>query len=75
MQQYGVTHTLTAVHTPQANASERVNRSVISAIWAYLRPDQKDWEEYLSSICCALRSSVHASIGTSPHLLLRKLNL
>nr|XP_044248841.1 uncharacterized protein LOC123002541 [Drosophila takahashii] len=90
MQQYGVTHTLTAVHSPQANASERVNRSVISAIRAYLRPDQKDWDEYLSRICCALRSSVHASIGTSPYYmvfgqhmitsgsaysLLRKLNL
>jgi len=75
MQQYGVTHTLTAVHTPQANASERANRSVISTIRAYLRPDQKDWEVYLSRICFALRSSVHASIGTSSYLLLRKLNL
>jgi len=57
---------------------------------AYLRPDQKDWDEYLNRICCSLRSSVHASIGTSPYYmvfgqhmitsgstysLLRKLNL
>jgi len=67
MQQYGITHTLTAVHSPQANASERVNRSVIAAIRAYVRPDHKDWDEHLNRICCALRSSVHASLGTSPY--------
>jgi hypothetical protein len=31
-----------AVHSPQANGSERVNRSVISAIRAYVNPDQKN---------------------------------
>lgn len=59
--------------------SERVNRSVLSGINSYIRPDQKDWDEYL-----------HASIGTTPYYmafghhmvsagseyaLLRKLNL
>jgi len=69
MQQYGVTHVLTAVHAPQANASERVNRSVISGIRAYVRSDQKDWDENLSRISCALRSSMHSSIGTSPYYM------
>jgi len=69
MEQYGVKHTLTAVHSPQANASERVNRSVIAAIRAYLSLDQKDWDEFLSRICCALRSAVHSSIGTSPYYM------
>jgi len=68
-QQYGITHTLTAMHSPQANASERVNCSVIAEIRAYLRPDQKDWDEYLSRICCTLRSSVHASLETSPYYM------
>jgi len=85
MQRYGVSHVLTAVHAPQ-----RVNRSVISGIRAYVRSDQKDWDENLSRMSCALRSSVHSSIGTSPYYmvygqhmvtsgatysLLRKLNL
>ncbi|XP_062141916.1 LOW QUALITY PROTEIN: uncharacterized protein LOC133849903 [Drosophila sulfurigaster albostrigata] len=90
LRQYEVNHVLTAVHSPQANASERVNRSVLSGIRAYLRPDQKDWDEVLCKISCALRSSIHSSIGTSPYYmafgqhmitsgstygLLRKLNL
>lgn len=66
---YGVNHVYTAVHSPQANASERVNRSVLSAIRAYIKHDQSNWDEYLSSISCSLRSSLHASIGTSPYYM------
>lgn len=57
------------MHSPQANSSERVNRSVISAIKAYVRPDQKDWDEKLSHIACALRSTIHTAIGTSPYFM------
>lgn len=67
---YNVFHNLTAIYSPQANASERVNRSVIAAIRAYVRPSQRDWDENLSSISCALRSSVHTSTGYSPYFLL-----
>lgn len=69
LQKYGVNHVYTAVHSPQANASERVNRSVISAIKSYVETDQKNWDQYLSSICCALRSAVHSAIGTSPYFM------
>lgn len=65
--QYGVQHILTATHSPQANASERVNRSVIAAIRAYIEDDQTTWDQHLSSIASALRNSVHASSGQSPY--------
>lgn len=68
MKQYEITYTLTAVR-PQANDSERVNRSVIAAIRAYVNPDQKNWDENLNKISCALRSSKHSSIGTTPYYL------
>lgn len=57
------------MHSPQANASERVNRSVISAIKAYVKPNQTDWDVNLSHIACALRSTLHTSIGTSPYFM------
>lgn len=66
---YGINHVFTAVYSPQANASERVNRSVLSAIRAYIKHDQSNWDEYLSCISCSLRSAVHASIGTSPYYM------
>ncbi|XP_046810008.1 uncharacterized protein K02A2.6-like [Lucilia cuprina] len=60
IQNYGIKHVFTAVYSPQANASERVNRSVLSAIRAYIKHDQSNWDEYLSSICL---------FGTSPYYM------
>lgn len=69
LKRYNINHLTTAVHSPQANASERVNRSVLAAIKSYISPDQKDWDRMLSNIGCALRSTVHSAIGTSPYYL------
>lgn len=69
LRSFNINHVYTAVHPPQANASERLNRSVISAIKAYIRPDQKDWDEKLSHVSCALRSKIHSSLGTSPYVM------
>ena len=63
----GIHHTYTAIYSPQSNASERVNRSIISGIRAYLKKDQTLWDEKLSYISCALRNSIHQSIQCSPY--------
>ena len=34
--QYGVRHVYTAFHSPQANSSERANRSILAAIRSYV---------------------------------------
>jgi len=62
-------HTLTAAYSPQSNASERVNRSVIAAIRAYVIPDQKNWDEQLRSVCCALRTAVRSALRTCPYYM------
>lgn len=67
---YGVKHILTAVYSPQSNASERLNRSILSALRSYLKNDQRDWDSHLSNICVALRSLIHTSIGYSPYNVL-----
>lgn len=69
LKSYGVSHVYTAVHAPQANASERVNRSILSAIRSYTNHDHQDWDANLSKISCALRSPIHSSIGTSPYFV------
>lgn len=67
---YGIRHILTAVYSPQANASERVNRSINEALRSYVRKDQRDWDIYLDSVNCALRNSIHQSIGRTPYQIL-----
>jgi len=70
LKKYGVEHVFTALYSPQANASERVNRSIICGIRAYLNEDQRNWDLHLTSITMALRSSYHQSIGCSPYFAL-----
>ncbi|KAI8124554.1 hypothetical protein CVS40_4882 [Lucilia cuprina] len=53
----------TAVHSPQSNASERVNQSVLSAIRAYLQNDHREWDMNLSNIELSLRTSWHSATG------------
>lgn len=67
---YGVKHFRTGLYAPQANQSERVNQSILSAIRSYLKDDQRDWDQNLSAIECALRSAVHSSTGMSPYFAL-----
>lgn len=66
---FGVKHICTAIYSPQANSSERVNRSVIASIRAYIGKDHTNWDCYLPEICSSLRSTVHRSTGFSPYHL------
>lgn len=61
----GIKHVYTALYSPQSNASERVNRSIIAGIRAYLKADHTKWDNNLSAISCALRntSPYHALFG------------
>lgn len=67
LRKYSIKHLCTAIYSPQANASERVNRSILSALRAYIEPDQKNWDELLSGIACALRSCIHAATRATPY--------
>lgn len=75
LEEYGVRHTLTAVYTPQSNASERVNRSVLAAVRSYIRGDHREWDVHIHEIAGALRNAVHSSTGFSPHYLTFGFNL
>lgn len=67
---YGINHLKTAPYSPQSNASERVNQSVLAAIRSYLETDHRDWDLYLSEIECALRTAIHSATGTTPFFAL-----
>lgn len=69
LKRFGIGHVTTAVYSPQANASERVNRSIIAAIRSYLEEDQSLWDKNITSICSALRTTKHSSTGHTPYYL------
>lgn len=66
---YGIRQIFTAIHSPQANASERVNRSILAAIRAYIGADHSRWDEKLTEIASALRNTIHVTTGHSAHYL------
>lgn len=70
IEEFGVCHVKTAIYSPQANASERVNRSILSAIRAYIKDNHKEWDVLLPEISCALRTAHHESSGYTPYYAL-----
>lgn len=67
---YGIRHQKTALYSPQANNSERVNRSILSKLRIVISKEQNDWDVHLSSIACSLRSDRHDSIKCQPYYAL-----
>jgi len=63
----GIKHVLTAVYSPQANASERVNRSIITGIRMYIKKGQSDWDKCLPAVGEAIRSSIHHGTLFTPY--------
>ncbi|KAL7725748.1 hypothetical protein ACLKA6_000639 [Drosophila palustris] len=66
----GISHVYTALYSPQSNAAERVNRSLLAAVRSYINQDHREWDIHLTEISCALRSSLHQSLGCSPYRVL-----
>ena len=59
---YETRHMYTAVYSPQNNASERANKSIIAGNRAYLKKNHKLWGDHLTKISSALRNSYHLAI-------------
>lgn len=63
-------HRLITAYHPQTNATERVNRTLKTAIRAYIGDKHTSWDKYLSQICFALCTAPHESTGLSPSMML-----
>lgn len=69
---YGITHIKTGLYSPQANASERANREIISKIRYYLKDEthHQNWDKCINRILTVLRSDYHLAIQCSPYYAL-----
>nr|XP_041632381.1 uncharacterized protein K02A2.6-like [Drosophila kikkawai] len=66
MESFGIRHLKTPIYSPQSNAAERVNRSVLAAIRGFLESDHREWDAYLPEIEVAIRNAVHSATGEAP---------
>lgn len=58
-----------AYYHPQANPTERVNRTLKTMIRSYVGKDHKNWDKQLPRLGFALRTAVHEVTGYSPAYL------
>jgi hypothetical protein len=62
---------LSSSHHPQHDGqTENVNRQLETMLRAYVSKDRADWAKWLKLLEFAYNSNIHASIGTTPFLLL-----
>ncbi|KAK3513971.1 hypothetical protein QTP70_000296 [Hemibagrus guttatus] len=66
----GTEHRLTTAYHPQTNATERVNRTLKTAIRAYVDDKHTTWDRYIPQICFALRTVPHESTGQTLSMML-----
>ena len=76
----GITKTRTTPYNPKSDGMvERYNRTIVNAVSLMIQPHegQKDWDQYLPYVGFAYRSSVQASTGESPNMMMlgREVNL
>lgn len=67
---YGVTKIRTSPYRPQSDGLvERLNRSLLNMLSAFVAESAIDWDEHLPFVVQAYNSSVHSSTGVTPHLM------
>ena len=66
---YDIQHIKTGFYAPQSNASERVNREILTKIRFFLKDHKShgDWDRFIPQILSILRSDYHSSIKCSPY--------
>lgn len=67
---YGVTKIRTSPYRPQSDGMvERLNRSLLNMLSAFVSDSAMDWDEHLPFAVQAYNSSVHSSTGITPHAM------
>ena len=67
----GITKSKTVSYRPQSDGLiERMNRTVLQMLSAYVNNDRDDWDEHLPYVMSAYRGTRHNSTGNSPNLVM-----
>jgi len=66
---HGIQDLCTGAYAQQSNVAEWVNRSINAALRSCVRKDQREWDTFHGTINCALRNSIHQSVGMVPYFI------
>ncbi len=66
---YSIDHRFLSTYHAQQNQSERVNRTLIPMIRAFVEDRHNEWDKYISEFAFAIRTAVHDATGVPPALL------
>lgn len=69
MANHQVTISHTAYYHPQANAVERVHRTLKEMLSAYVQDNQRSWKNMLQKVACAIRTSKSESTNLTPYFI------
>lgn len=58
-----------AVYHPQANPTERVNRTLKTMLSSFVKDNHRTWSRYLPKVSCAIRTSVHEVTKHTPYFV------
>lgn len=77
LNEFKITTWYTARYHPQANAAEAANKTIETAMRAYLKDEanHRSWDLHLSEITCAINSAKHTSTNFSPYFVLFGLHM
>src|SRR3981081_258436 len=64
---FGVKKTRTTAGYPRSDGMiERYNRTLVTALSAYVAEHQRDWDDYVPLVLFAYRMAVHEATGVAP---------
>ncbi|GFT70189.1 retrovirus-related Pol polyprotein from transposon 412 [Trichonephila clavipes] len=61
-----IKHIKTVTYRPQANFTERVNRTLVEMIACFVEENHVNWDRFLHEFFFALRTSVNETVGKTP---------
>lgn len=67
--QYGVKIRYNANYHPQANPTERFNKTIKTMIAMYVADNHRTWDTNLAKVACATRTAKHESTNHSPYYI------
>jgi len=67
---WGIKQKFTSPYHPQANLTERINRTIRGCLSSYIAEKHNKWDEYLPAVSLAMRTAVSDTTGYSPAMLI-----